>query len=484
MAAEVQLARILLVLAVFALLLLGLVMVYSASSASLAGAGEQAWADVKSQAIYAVAGVAAALVLWVLPYHVWDGWLTWAAWGVSLVLLALTALVGNSDYGATRWLTLGPVNLQPSEFAKVAFLLMSAQVVGRMRSGAMERRAQFWQILLLILAPLLFLYKTQSDLGTTIICAVGILAVAWLGGVPLRWMLGICAAGVAFAFFAIVLTGYRSDRMVFLDPWNDGEDGYGTGYNIIRSYYAIAEGGLFGVGLGQGREKFDYLFASDSDFIYSIVCEELGMVGALAVVILFLVILFAGLRIAHNAPDEYGAMLAGGLTVMLVFQAFLNMGCAIGVLPTTGKPLPFISSGGTSLVVSCGMVGLILSVSRAAGAPSIYEQRRADLRVVRAREARPRPQKSQRQRSGTLRASGAEGSRSFDYALVRGGSSERVRSHAGARSGERARSSVQASSGRGARSSGWARSGGNARTAGAAGVRSGGSARSSSGLRR
>ncbi|WP_165171146.1 FtsW/RodA/SpoVE family cell cycle protein [Adlercreutzia sp. ZJ242] len=376
---------VLLLLATIALTVIGLVMVYSASSASLAGAGEVPWADVRSQAIYAVLGVVVMAVVWkLIPYHVWNGAWTWAAWGIALVLLALTALMGSEGYGATRWLSLGPISLQPSEVAKVAFLLMSIRVICAVRSGSMEPRAMLVQILLLILAPLLFLYWSQSDLGTTLICAVGIVAVLWLGGVPAKYLAALCVLGVLFVLYAIFGSDYRSGRMVYLDPWNDGQGGYGTGYNIIRSYYAIAEGGLFGVGVGQGHERFDYLFASDSDFIFAIVCEELGMLGALVVIALFLVILFAGLRIANGAPDEFGALIAGGFAIMLVFQAFLNIGCTIGVFPTTGKPLPFISSGGTSLLVSFSMVGLILSVAQAADAPSVYEQRRADLRVVRA----------------------------------------------------------------------------------------------------
>ena len=143
-----------------------------------------------------------------------------------------------------------------------------------------------------------------------------------------------------------------------------------------------AEGGLVGVGLGNSHEKFQYLFASESDFIFAIIGEELGLVGALVVIALFLGVLFAGLSIAERASDEIGSMIAGGCTVMLVFQAFLNIACVIGVFPTTGKPLPFISSGGTSMLASFILVGLVLSVSAADAEPSIYEQRRADLRLV------------------------------------------------------------------------------------------------------
>lgn len=220
----------------------------------------------------------------------------------------------------------------------------------------------------------------------------------WMGGVSRRVIFACLGVAVLGGLVAIFGTGYRSDRLVFMDPWNDGEGGYGTGYNIIRSYYALAEGGIFGVGLGNSHEKFQYLFASESDFIFAVIGEELGLVGALFVIGLFFCVLYAGLAIAERAADDIGAMIAGGATVMLVFQAFLNIACVIGVFPTTGKPLPFISSGGTSMIASFILVGLVLSVPAAPAAPSVYEQRRADLRLVRREPAPPAP--SGRTRSG------------------------------------------------------------------------------------
>lgn len=381
--------RIALLLAVFTLMCIGLVMVYSASFANLIVEGESASAELVGQVRFAVLGVVAAIVLWkLLPYHVWTGRLIWVAWGLGFALILLTAVFGTDAYGAKRWLELGPVSMQPSEFIKVSLLLMAIRIMYEMRQGFAEPRALLVKAIVFVLIPLLIMYKSQSDLGTTAICGVGILAVMWLGGVPRRLIVAVLVAAGLFLAYSIFGTDYRSGRMVYLDPWNDGQDGYGAGYNIIRSYYAIAEGGLFGVGLGGSHEKYQYLFASENDFIFAVVCEELGMVGALVVIGLFLVILVAGLRIAQNAPDDFGTMIAGGFTIMLVFQAFLNIGCTIGVFPTTGKPLPFISAGGTSLLATMIMVGLILSVSSASDAPSVYEQRRADLRVVRSTEPR------------------------------------------------------------------------------------------------
>ncbi len=374
-----QVPRVALILAVLALLLVGLVMVYSASSVAALGEGGSAEGGLVSQLAYAVIGIVAVVVIWRIPYEVWVGRLVWAIWGVSLVLLILTAVMGSAGFGAQRWLELGPVRFQPSEFVKIALVLVAIRIFFDMRAGVVEARMTAIQVLLFIVAPLFLLYETQSDLGTTLICIVGILAVMWLGGVK-PYILGtVLVIGAIFMAFAVFGTGYRSGRMVYLDPWNDGEGGYGTGYNIIRSYYAFAEGGLFGVGLGNSHEKYEYLFASDTDFIFAVIGEELGLVGALAVIALFLVVLVAGLRISGQCSDVMGSVMAGAFTVMLVFQAFLNIGCTIGVFPTTGKPLPFISSGGSSMIASLIMVGLILSVSKGDD-PAV---RRGNLRAVR-----------------------------------------------------------------------------------------------------
>ena len=374
-----QVPRVALILAVLALLLVGLVMVYSASSVAALGEGGSAEGGLVSQLAYAVIGIVAVVVIWRIPYEVWVGRLVWAIWGVSLVLLILTAVMGSAGFGAQRWLELGPVRFQPSEFVKIALVLVAIRIFFDMRAGVVEARMTAIQVLLFIVAPMFLLYETQSDLGTTLICIVGILAVMWLGGVK-PYILGtVLVIGAIFMAFAVFGTGYRSGRMVYLDPWNDGEGGYGTGYNIIRSYYAFAEGGLFGVGLGNSHEKYEYLFASDTDFIFAVIGEELGLVGALAVIALFLVVLVAGLRISGQCSDVMGSVMAGAFTVMLVFQAFLNIGCTIGVFPTTGKPLPFISSGGSSMIASLIMVGLILSVSKGDD-PAV---RRGNLRAVR-----------------------------------------------------------------------------------------------------
>lgn len=376
--------RLIMLLCVLGLTLLGFVMIYSASSISAMSEDISTASYLIDQLGFAVVGVIAMFVLWkVVPYRFWEGPAIWVIWGVAVALLLLTAIMGLSALGAQRWLRLGPISLQPSEFVKIAIVLMAAKLFSEFRMGLTDPRTFIVQMIIFIVAPTGFLFATQSDLGTTAIIALGVLGVMWLGEVPLRTILIVIGCLVVFALGATVFSSYRGDRFLYLNPWNDGENGYGRGYQIIHSYYAFAEGGIFGTGLGNSREKYLYLPESETDFIYAIIGEELGLIGAVAVIVVWLILLWAGMRIARAATDDFGAMISGALTIMLVFQAFLNIGCVIGVFPTTGKPLPFISSGGSSLIASFMMIGLILSVSEDTGGRSVYEGRRDDLRVVR-----------------------------------------------------------------------------------------------------
>lgn len=381
---DVRAAKIIMLAAVFALVAIGIVMVYSATSATLASNGENPFDDVQGQLVYVGIGVLLMLALWfAVPYREWLGTILMVYYVACMVLLVLTFFIGTEVNGAKRWLYIGPFGFQPSEFVKIALLMMTIRIVYDKKVGKLRLRSAAFQLAGFVGLPLVFLLLTQSDLGTVAICAVGIMAVLYLGGVPGKWMALIIVAVVAAGLVAIFGVGYRSSRLVFLDPWNDGKGGLGDGFNIIHAYYAIAEGGLFGVGIGSSHEKYKYLFAADSDFIFAIICEELGLVGAVLVIGLFLVILLCGFRIAAECTDEFGRMVAGGLVIMLVFQAFLNIGCTIGVFPTTGKPLPFISSGGSSVISSLMIIGIVMSVARQTEHEQDPAHRRDNLRVVR-----------------------------------------------------------------------------------------------------
>lgn len=387
-ATDANLPRMVMMLIVLALTLLGFVMIFSASSISAIVEESDASSYLVDQVVFAAIGIIAAILVWkVFPYRAWMGTLLWLFWGVSVFLLLLTAATGLSALGAQRWVSLGFFSLQPSEFAKIAFILMTARLFTDLQSGQLTFSRFLVAMGLLVVAPIMLLFFSQSDLGTTAIIALGILGVMWFGEVPLRWIAGVVLALVLFAVLAIVTSGYRTDRMLYLNPWADGQNGYGAGYQIIHSFYAFSEGGIFGVGLGNSREKYLYLPESETDFIFAIIGEELGLIGALLVIIAFLVLLWAGLRIARACRDDFGRMVAGALTIMLVFQAFLNIGCVIGVFPTTGKPLPFISSGGSSLIASFMMIGIILSVAdadkrEARSLQQEREKRRGQLRIL------------------------------------------------------------------------------------------------------
>ena len=407
---DIAMPRLALLLSVLALTVLGIVMVYSSSTIEALDNDVSSTSYMMSQAIGAILGVGGCLfVARVIPYYRWMGGLLDALWWISFGLLVLTALMGISALGAQRWLVLGPISFQPSEIAKVAFVLVMARIMYEMRTQNLDARALSLRFGFWVVMPLLLLYFAQSDLGTTLICIVGILAVAWLGDVPLRPFLTSMAVLFALGVVAVFSVGYRSDRLSFMNP---EADYYGGGYQLARSLYSFGEGGLLGVGLGNSTEKYLYLPEAETDFIFAIVGEELGLVGALVVVALFLVILWSGLSIARKAPDMFGSMIAGGCTVMLVFQAFLNIGCVIGILPTTGKPLPFLSSGGSSLIGSFFLVGIILSVSFASGADSgIYKKRREEFEVVRTGGSKQRGGGRSSSRKAQTHTSGSRSSR-------------------------------------------------------------------------
>ncbi|MTH38833.1 hypothetical protein GL295_11335, partial [Veillonella dispar] len=318
--------RIILLLSVLALMLIGFVMIYSTSAViTLAKAGTEVAVDPMAETLnqikFAVAGVILALIIWkFVPVSLWRSNAVWVIWAVAFALLVITAVagVGDEEWGARRWLMIGSASLQASEFAKIALVLVAARLFTDFREGQYTVLVFFALVGLLVLAPVLIILGPQSDLGTAMICVVGILAVMWLGEVPLRTMLIVIGVVVALGLVGIFGSSYRRDRlMVFMNPWNDGEGGFGTGFQLIHSLYALSGGGLFGVGLGNSHEKYLYLTQADTDFIFAIIGEELGLVGAAVVIALFLLFLYAGTRIAQSSPDNFGTMVAGGCTIMM-----------------------------------------------------------------------------------------------------------------------------------------------------------------------
>ncbi len=374
----------------------GLLMAFSASTVETLSQGGNLVELLLKQVLLVAVGVVCALIARVIPYRAWRvGPWFWIIWLVAFVLLIAVAWAGTEILGAQRWIYIGSFSLQPTEFVKIVLIIAATRIMCDLREELASWRRSLVMFAILVIMPLALLFATQSDMGSAFIIAMGIFAVAWLGEVPIK-ILVVAVAVAAVAAVVFMGTGYRLERIqVWLDPWNDGEGGYGTGFQLIHSFYAFAQGGILGVGLGYSREKYLYLPEAENDFIFSIIGEEAGMFGAVAVIVLFILFLLAGLRIAATAPDEFGKVLAGSLTIMLVGQAFLNMACAIGLFPTTGKPLPFISAGGSSIISSFMVVGLLLSVSRYSNVLSDPEQRRNELNVLRAQPAAEAATKAQ-----------------------------------------------------------------------------------------
>ena len=348
--------------AAIGLAVIGLMMVFSASYST----GMQNYRDpyffIKRQLAHALIGVALMVVAMRIDYRFWRR-LSLLGLAAALALLALVLVIGVEVNGARAWINLGITNFQPAEFAKLALINFTAAYVA-FRRDALRK---FWTGLLPPLAVLgitFGLIMLQPDFGTGVVLLGSIVLMLFAGGANLGHLAAIGLSGVPVLAYMIYQKPYRLRRIVsFLDPWRDPLD---SGWNIIQSLLAIGSGGLLGVGLGEGRQKFAYLPEQHTDFIFSVLGEELGFVGSILVLSLLFALAWRGFKAALGAPDLFGSMLAVGITSVIVFQAILNIGVATGSLPVTGVTLPFVSFGGTSLIASFGAVGVLLNISAAA----------------------------------------------------------------------------------------------------------------------
>ena len=342
------------------LVLIGVIMMFSASYAS-------AYATKKGvstyyfarQGMFALAGIGIMLFVSRLNYQMWR-MLAFPILGVTMVLMMVTPVFGLTGGGATRWIQLGPLSFQPSEVAKLAVILTFAAMISQYKDRMKTVRGllPFAAILGFLVLTLIF----QRHLsGIVIICALAA-AMLFLGGVQLRWFaLGLAAVAV-FGFVYLNFMDYASARITaWQDPWSDPR---GDGYQIVQSLYAIGSGGLMGLGLGKSRQKYLYLPEEHNDYILPIVCEELGFVGAVVIILLFVLLIIRGYWIAMHARDRFGALMVGGISTLLALQVFFNIGVVTNFLPATGISLPFFSYGGTALMLQLFEMGLILSVSR------------------------------------------------------------------------------------------------------------------------
>jgi cell division protein FtsW len=262
--------------------------------------------------------------------------------------------------GSSRWIGTGQFRVQPSEFAKLAILLFTADILARRGAKGSARSALRPVVLVFCVAA--FLVMGQPDMGTTLVLGCIVLSLLFVGGVELRTLGGLVGVAAGGALLLGLVEGYRRARLFsFLNPWKDAGN---TGYQIVQSLVGLASGHWTGLGLGASRAKWGFLPNAYTDFIFAIIGEELGLIGTLLVIGLFVAFAILGVRTALKAPDRFGALLAAGITAWVVGQALINIGAVIGVLPVTGVPLPFVSFGGSSLVITMGAAGILLNIAR------------------------------------------------------------------------------------------------------------------------
>lgn len=353
-------ATTLLVLVVV-LVVIGLGATQSASSAVAIDQVEDRFYYFKKQLIGVGAGTVALLIASRVPYRFYRR-IALPLFTVSVGLLVAVLVAGPVIGGAQRWLPIGGFRFQPSEVAKVALIFMLAFLLER-KAKLLNRFGHFIVPVLFVVGIVGLLVMKQPDLGTMIIIGAAALAVIMASDAPLRYVLVLTVLTVIAAAVLAFGDEYRVDRIVgFLDPFGNASD---EGYQLVQGYYALSNGGLFGVGLGASRARWFYLPNAHTDFIFAIIGEETGLVGGITVIGLFIVLAVAGWLVAARAPDRFGRMLAAGITAWLSFQALVNVGGVLGVVPITGIALPFVSFGSTALVTSMAAVGVLVNIAQA-----------------------------------------------------------------------------------------------------------------------
>lgn len=334
----------------------GLVMVYSASSYTAAlDYGDSAY-FFKRQAIFAVMGVACMLVISKIDYHFLKRLTVPAFIGIGIMVIAVL-LVGSASGGSTRWLELGPLRFQPSELAKMAIIMFVAHATTNK-----VWKLNDWKVMLKIMIPpmILTVLIAIENLSTAIICGVIVMAILFVAS-PKYWpFVALTAVGAVGGVLFILTAGYRADR---IDAWLNVET-HPKGYQTLQAMYAIGSGGLWGRGLGQSIQKMDFIPESHNDMIFSVICEELGLVGGIALILLFIILIWRLMLIIVNARDLYGSLLVVGVLAHVAVQVLINVAVVTNTMPNTGVPLPFISYGGTSLVFLLVEMGIVLSVAR------------------------------------------------------------------------------------------------------------------------
>ncbi|EZP77948.1 stage V sporulation protein E [Parageobacillus genomosp. 1] len=352
----------LLIILTFSLLAIGLIMVYSASAVWAEYKFHDSFFFAKRQLLFAGVGIAAMFFIMNIDYWTWRDW-SKALLIICFVLLVLVLIpgIGMIRNGSRSWIGVGAFSIQPSEFMKLAMIAFLAKYLSENQKNITSFKRGLLPALALVFAAF-GMIMLQPDLGTGTVMVGTCIAMIFVAGARISHFIGLGVLGLA-GFAALILSApYRIKRITsFLNPW---EDPLGSGFQIIQSLYAIGPGGLFGLGLGQSRQKFFYLPEPQTDFIFAILAEELGFIGGSLVLLLFSLLLWRGVRIALGAPDLYGSFLAIGIISMVAIQVMINIGVVTGLMPVTGITLPFLSYGGSSLTLMLMAIGVLLNISK------------------------------------------------------------------------------------------------------------------------
>ena len=356
---------------VLLLLSVGLVMLYSASCAqSQFDTGYQSSVRyLQKQGVCALLGLGAMWLFSRIPASFWSRF-AWPVYGISILLLLSVLVVGQSVNGAKRWINIAGIQFQPSEIAKFAMIALLARLTRKFGTDAKQFRygvMGFGCAMLGLLIPL----ALEKHLSAIMLMGMVGVVMMFIAGTSPKWLAAGAAAAAVFVLIYITFMGYAGDRVTaWLHPELDPGD---TGYQILQSLYAIGSGGLFGFGLGKSRQKYLYLPFQYNDYIFAIICEELGLIGALLIMVLFAMTILRGYWIALRARDRFSTVLAAGLTTLIAVQTILNLCVVTNLLPSTGIALPFFSYGGTALAVNLGEMGILLSISRQRDEPKLQE---------------------------------------------------------------------------------------------------------------
>lgn len=357
---------------VLLLLAVGLMMLYSASSAQSQYDTGYAISTryLQKQGVCAIVGLGAMYAFSRIPVRLWHR-LAWPMYGASIVLLLLVLAAGQEVNGARRWITIAGIQFQPSEVAKFTMIVLFARLTRRFGPEAKKFRfgvLGFGMALLGLLVPL----ALEKHLSAILLMGMVAVVMMYVAGTNPKWLLAGAAAAAVFVIVYIRFMGYAGDRVTaWLHPEADPGD---TGYQILQSLYAIGSGGVFGLGFGKSRQKYLYLPFQYNDYIFAICCEELGLLGALAIIALFAAMIFRGYWIALHGADRFSTVLASGLVTLIAVQTLLNLCVVTNLLPSTGIALPFFSYGGTALAVNLGEMGIVLQISRYRNHRKIQEE--------------------------------------------------------------------------------------------------------------